>query len=680
MENSNNPTLCLNMIVKNESNIILRLLESVEPFIDSFCICDTGSTDNTIEIIQHFFKNSKIKGKIVQEKFINFGHNRTFALNACFDVPKSDYLLLLDADMQFQYKFDISVSQFKAKLIHDAYLISQGNDSFNYQNVRIVKNRRGFSYWGVTHEYVKAPENSVSHYFHVDELFINDIGDGGCKDDKTERDIRLLENGLLEEPNNDRYTFYLANSYKDKGDYSQAISYYEKRIQIGGWIEEVWYSHYSIGKCYLNMGKPSLAIFHFLEAYNRHPKRIENLYEIIKYYRNLSYYNIAYKFYLIAKYERDTHTSRNYLFTEMDVYNYKIDYEFTIIGYYINYESIDLKYTSMHVLKQKSIDQSQFSNTLSNYKFYTSAITDLSSSILFDNLLLLNQIGKELINHSIMTSSTPSISLGRDEHELIVCVRFVNYSIDVNGNYINSDNIITINVIALIDTTHNIWKLKSQSILDYDKTYDDFYIGIEDIRILRQIKNDSPFFSYSSNRSLLGNMQVQHGIIDISTFSSNNSQFLTKNDLRTTEKNWVLFDDHGSSKCIYEWYPLTIGNINSNGVFDTIVQHNDVPFFFKSLRGSTNGTVIGNEIWFISHIVSYEDRRHYYHIMVSLDRHTYKLKSYTPLWTFEKQKVEYTLGMVYYNNNFLIGYSTMDNSTKYVSILKSVFDSMMIQN
>ena len=48
-------TLCLNMIVKNESKIIARLLTSVSPIIDSYCICDTGSTDNTVEIIQNFF-------------------------------------------------------------------------------------------------------------------------------------------------------------------------------------------------------------------------------------------------------------------------------------------------------------------------------------------------------------------------------------------------------------------------------------------------------------------------------------------------------------------------------------------------------------------------------------------------------------------------------------------------
>ena len=73
IENTNsNPTLCLNMIVKNESKIITRLLESVLPIIDCYCICDTGSTDNTIEIIETYFQSKNITGIIVYEQFVNF--------------------------------------------------------------------------------------------------------------------------------------------------------------------------------------------------------------------------------------------------------------------------------------------------------------------------------------------------------------------------------------------------------------------------------------------------------------------------------------------------------------------------------------------------------------------------------------------------------------------------------
>ena len=52
------PILCLNMIVKNESHIIkntlIKLLNKVK--FDYWVISDTGSTDNTKELITDFFK------------------------------------------------------------------------------------------------------------------------------------------------------------------------------------------------------------------------------------------------------------------------------------------------------------------------------------------------------------------------------------------------------------------------------------------------------------------------------------------------------------------------------------------------------------------------------------------------------------------------------------------------
>ena len=46
-------TLCLCMIVKNESHIILETLSSVRKYIDYWVICDTGSTDNTVDPVSY---------------------------------------------------------------------------------------------------------------------------------------------------------------------------------------------------------------------------------------------------------------------------------------------------------------------------------------------------------------------------------------------------------------------------------------------------------------------------------------------------------------------------------------------------------------------------------------------------------------------------------------------------
>jgi len=48
----NKQTIALCMIVKNESKVITRALDSVRGFIDYVCICDTGSSDGTQDIIK----------------------------------------------------------------------------------------------------------------------------------------------------------------------------------------------------------------------------------------------------------------------------------------------------------------------------------------------------------------------------------------------------------------------------------------------------------------------------------------------------------------------------------------------------------------------------------------------------------------------------------------------------
>ena len=55
-------TLCLNMIVKNESHIIGQTLENICSTVqlDYWVICDTGSTDDTINIIKTFFSEKGI--------------------------------------------------------------------------------------------------------------------------------------------------------------------------------------------------------------------------------------------------------------------------------------------------------------------------------------------------------------------------------------------------------------------------------------------------------------------------------------------------------------------------------------------------------------------------------------------------------------------------------------------
>ena len=215
----------------------------------------------------------------------------------------------------------------------------------------------------------------------------------------------------------------------------------------------------------------------------------------------------------------------------------------------------------------------------------------------------------------------------------------------------------------------------------YDESYDGLYVGLEDVRLFSM----GGKLMYNANRGVDNKMVVEHGVIDIQQERANSS-FLKIENQRNIEKNWVLFEDaHGIMKCIYDWHPCVIGNIDDSidhdgcSTFKECAKLN-TPAFFKHIRGSTNGVKIGNEIWFICHSVSYEERRYYYHIFIVLDASTYQLKKYTPYFTFEKEKVEYTLGFTYHKNTneFLIGYSVLDRECKYITILKNYFDKQMI--
>jgi glycosyltransferase involved in cell wall biosynthesis len=714
------------MIVKNETQVIRRLLASVLPFIDSYCICDTGSTDGTADLITSYFAEHGVPGQIVHEPFRDFGYNRTFALKAAASlpadlVPLADYLLLMDADMILTYPDDVDMAACKHRLReHDVWHLFQGTPSFFYKNVRLVRNRPGIAYWGVTHEYFQPIEGSTYGNFEFDELFIHDVGDGGSKSDKCERDIRLLTQGLVDHPDNDRYTFYLANTYRDKGDNELAVATYRRRIEIGGWVEEIWQSYFNIGRCYQRMGRDAEAIEAWMDGYHAHPARIENLYEIVQHYRKAGKNTLAHLFYDLADAARRKNTHWDYLFLQKDVYDFKLDYEFTIVGYYCNPGKRDLAGTCMHVLAT-SKDCGMMRNVLSNYKFYTPRLETLAAVAALSpaNAALLAGCGSDALPPLVaesegLVASTPSLcALTPDAAAFAVCVRYVNYRVDDQGNYVNQDKIVTKNVISIVDTSSpdNVWRKVDEFVLHYNTALDDRYVGLEDIRLYVSSTTESPRLHYNANRAIpeyVGAMtaqgetmymQIEHGDIVAQNRTTVHAGCLTYEHARPLEKNWLMFSggSGGSSicgRCVYGWSPLVIGEIREGHAFVETHRSTDVPSFFTFLRGSSNGVdLLGadgrTETWFLCHVVSYEDRRFYYHLWVVLDTETLAVKKYTRLWTFHAEaKVEYTLGFMPIGKRngdsssdaFLVGYSVNDCQTRYMAVNREDVEAMMIRH
>jgi tetratricopeptide (TPR) repeat protein len=673
--NDNFPTLCLNMIVKNESKIITRLFDSVLSIIDCYCICDTGSTDNTIELITTYFKEKNIPGKVVVEPFKNFCHNRNFALNSCNGM--SDYVLLLDADMILE------VNEFNKNILNlaDSFSILQGNDSFFYQNMRIVRNNGLYSYSGVTHEYINTPHDNVSYSFEKKVIFIRDIGDGGAKDDKFERDVRLLTEGIQSEPNNVRYYFYLANSYYDGRQFEKAIEIYKKRISLGDWKEEVWYSHYRIGLCYNELGNIAEAFKFWMEGYDYYPERLEGIYEMIKYYRLISKHKLAEVFYQIAKKILDkNHNRSNYLFLHNDVYESKIYYEYSILAYYFGVTNINDEAVKIF---NNSKDGNEINTLLQNMKFYKHVLAK-TNTILLDNKFIKNINNEE----TILTSSSSCLISNQTNDGYHMNVRYVNYHITENGSYINCDKyIITANNYIEYDKDFNI---KNQKM--FDLVFDNRqYIGIEDVRIFNDIETNKIIFTgtgFHENNKLgivTGDYNIENGKLNYKeiTQNFNNTQ---------CEKNWVFVDYNNSINVVYDWCPLKICKINSNNELDVVITKK-MPDMFSRTRGSTCGfkyltkidenkngnisiDILDTEIWFVTHIVSYESPRHYYHVIAVFDTNMNLLR-YSAPFKFEGEPIEYCLSIVVEDDRVLMNYSTWDRTTRIGIYDKKYIDSIV---
>jgi len=323
-------TICLTMIVKNESHIIERCFNSIKDYIDYWVITDTGSTDNTPKIIESYFKKHNIKGELHHVPWQNFGYNRSKVME--LSRNKADYCILMDAD----FTFKCMDPDFKRKLYYDAYLVSYvGN--LDYCQVLFVKSCYKWEYIGVTHEYIKCTDPAPKEKILTAKMpffTFEHVGDGGCKSDKYERDVRLLVQGLKDEPDNVRYHFYLAQSYKDLRQWDLAIEWYQKRVDLGGWPEEVYYAMLQVAYCMFMAQKPfSQFSGYLLEAYNFRPIRMEALYLFVAFCRNAKKYLLGYSMGRPAC--DNPYPERDVLFIDRGIHEFRMVEEVSICAFFL---------------------------------------------------------------------------------------------------------------------------------------------------------------------------------------------------------------------------------------------------------------------------------------------------------------------------------------------------------
>lgn len=335
--NNINSTLCLNMIVKNETKTLPSLFKSLYEIIDYYVILDTGSTDGTPDLIKSEMNKYNINGEIHHTEWTNFGECRDKALKLA--IGKSDYIFVIDADEELVYK---DKNYFK-NLKKDCYYILRKYNKIEYYLPAIINiknnNRLGWCWKGVVHNYLEANIKNIM-YENIDHNNIHIISHfhGGSKshnitsEEKYLRDAKLLEEELKKNPNDTRSQFYLAQSYRDAKIIDKAIENYKKRLDMNGWIEEIYYSKLSIGRLMIEKGNDFYEFLpYLLDAYKTLPRRLESIYTIVHYCRTMKMYSLGY---LFGKAVVNLRYTNSILFIEQNIYDYALLDEYSICAYW----------------------------------------------------------------------------------------------------------------------------------------------------------------------------------------------------------------------------------------------------------------------------------------------------------------------------------------------------------
>jgi glycosyltransferase involved in cell wall biosynthesis len=319
--------ICLNMIVKNESRVITRCLDSIIPVIDYWVIVDTGSNDGTQEIIKKYLKH--IPGKLYERPWKNFGDNRTEAFELA--KGKGDYILFMDADDVLKFENGSAFPE----LTHDLYHMWRGSQGFSYIKPQLVRSNLPWKWIGVTHEYLSCEQSYTFSTLQNVKYVSCDGGASSYDPEKFMKNVRLLTEGLKKEPNNSRYVFYLAESYRDSGEKAKALEWFQKRVDMGGWEEEVFWSKLQIGHMLRALGMPaSIIIESYQLAHLYRPHRAEPVYYLCDVYLSEGRYAEAYEC-LEARNSCVRPLQKDVLFNEDWIEDYGFLFQRSICAFYM---------------------------------------------------------------------------------------------------------------------------------------------------------------------------------------------------------------------------------------------------------------------------------------------------------------------------------------------------------
>jgi glycosyltransferase involved in cell wall biosynthesis len=690
--------LILLTMVKNESRIIERLLNSVLGKVDGVVICDTGSTDNTIALAEAWIAKH-IPGKVFEYPFKNFGASRTesflraqeWVASQGWD-PVSTWALLLDGDMMMTDPISKTDLDRETAWPNVAGLsLKQANGDMIYSNVRVLRCSEPWICKGGTHEaWTSPPNRSVTL---LSEPILRDHGDGGCKADKYPRDIRLLLEDIAAMPNDARSHFYLGQTYICMRDWPKAIETLKKRIIVGGWDEETYFAKVYLGEAYEHIGDKAAAAFTWLEAWHSRKHRTEALIKLITMYRNEPHSQEIAHMYLEKLWTCQTGRrldgtevaeplkNNDLLFVsrkDMAVHFWE---ELAILSYYCGAAA---KRSARDLIDQYDLSHKlnwhEFNAIFGHLKWYDTVL-DVKKTRFIIPLSALPWASEE--HAAVWQPFNPSIR--RDGDGYLLNLRYANYWTEEAKHYHYRGfhgKVLTRNCLLRFGPTSG-WNAPDsleEIVIDPSIKQSDGYIqGVEDCRLI-QGSDRVEFLGTSRSYSSNGTNKIMHVWQDDGKWLLREMPLPSGVSADETQKNWMGFRVGGELQYLYGYSPMRVCAEDGSDVG----KQKEPLFKLREYRGSAGPVEWSSAanpderyLTVIHKVYIGGEGRRYYHRFLTLnaDFSPSRVSSFVRM---TQERVEYWSGMCCSPNGYYVTYGLKDSEAYIAEVSKELIEGVIL--
>ena len=648
LEPSDERLLGLVMIVRDEGHGIAATLRSFAPYIDYWTIMDTGSTDDTVDVIRETLRD--VPGDLVIGDFVDFSTARNRAL--AHHGEKTRWTIMPDADDCL-----VGGDKLRAQLPrddsgHEGFMVNLRRGHLDYYLPLVLRSSRKLRYVGRVHE-------------HVDRLLDQKIVGVEVRQDpppqsreasrkRWERDARLLEEDLKANPRNPRTLFYLAQTYECLDDKPKAIELYEKRISVGGWIDETFEAHLRLAGAYRATSDDVEADRWLLKAHAFMPDRAEPLLKLAQHYHSKDNHALAFMF---ADRGAEMPYSKSTLWVDHDAQD-ECARIASIHGYYLK-DAYAKQAGSLHM--KDCVRGDPGNNTLrSNWAFYARDVKQAFRATR-QRIDFTPPVG--------WNPSNPSIHYDRVDDKLRCVVRTTNYKI-VNGHYLTPHDNVIYTRNWMLELARDLETTKAVEMVDRTEIPRSSYPvhGFEDCRLYRvgdQLMCSATVCDFDLDKPQEGPREIV--VMELSsTYEIARARAFRGSWSHLCQKNWMPLEQNDRE----EWIYATINNAGET----TRIAPGQPPSSLDHgrLRGGSQLVRLADDKWLaVVHDVAFPGghTRFYLHRFVLFDDRAERVLSMTDPFFFEKLGIEFCCGLARIDDQLVASFSVDDSSANF-----AVFD------